>query len=769
MSEAATATAAGCIGSGSGRHIGRVGALAVALGIGAAIVAMPAIASADTGDSTGTADSARTGPKASPSKGPTSRDGSRRTAAPSASRTPAAASRAPLQRTRPPAPSNGQLASVSVGSPAGVDGGPDAPAAEPLMWAAAAVTRRGVDRRVPVRSVAVSAPVAVAVVVDPATAVEAALAVDPELVTTGAPQIHPLGFPTDQPDGGAAPPVDPSPAPRAPDQILLGWKPGVTDADRAAVLALIQATVSSRLGTKSMIDSGEGVDVLVVPGGIDAALQALANNPAVDFAEPNYQLSNSAIASDSYYTSGALWGMESSDSPVDYGPSGTTNEFGSGAEQAWGLGFTGSTGSPRRIVIGIIDTGIQITHPELAANIWVNPGEIPGDGIDNDRNGYIDDVNGWDFYYNDNTVYDGTSDSHGTHVAGTIAAVGDNGTGVAGACWSCQIIPAKFLGPNGGWTSDAVRALDYLTDLKTRYNINLVATNNSWGGGNYSYTLHGAILRAAKGDILFVAAAGNSASNNDTTNSWPSNYSTLQSAGSETAASYEAVVAVASITSTGSLSSFSSYGATTVDLGAPGSSIVSTLPTNSYGYYSGTSMATPHVTGAIALYAAYRTDVFSQTPTAAQLRTAILSNAKPTTSLAGKTTTGGRLNLEGLFVRPAPTPPAPSPSPDPAPVPVVIADPTPATLDPTPAPTPDPGSGDGITPAPTPTPILGPGQGLLLSLITNFLNNLFGFFNSLFGLFLPGTQGSEVTPARTAVTTQLGVTSQGGSRGRAAV
>ena len=642
-----------------------------------------------------------------------------------------------------------------MGAQSGVDGGPDVPAAEPLMWAVATMTRRGVDRRLPadavaVRGVPVAVPAAVAPAIDPVPTV------DPALVTTGLLEIHPMGGP-DQPDGGTTPPTNTPSSPRAPDQILIGWKPGVTDAERAAAMALVQASIADRLGTKAMIDAGEGAYVLQVPVGVDAAIQALANNPAVDFVEPNYLLTNSAIASDSYYSSGALWGMESSDTPVAYGPSGTTNQFGSGAEQPWGLGYTGS----RRIVIGVVDTGIQITHPDLAANIWTNPGEIPGDGIDNDNNGYIDDVNGWDFFYRDNTVYDGSADAHGTHVAGTIAAVGDNGVGVAGACWSCQIIPAKFLGPNGGSTSGAVRAIDYLTDLKRLYNLNLVAINNSWGGGGYSIALNQAILRAAKSDILFVAAAGNASSDNDAVSSWPSNYSTLTSAGSESAASYEAVIAVASITSTGDLSSFSSYGATTVDLGAPGSAIVSTLPTNTYGYYSGTSMATPHVTGAIALYASYRTDISSRTPTAAQLRTAILANTKASTSLAGKTVTGGRLSLEGLFAAvSAPVTPTPTPAPTPTPEPTPAIS-TPAPTEPTPSePTP--------TPAPEPSPIYGtdpiPAPPSLVSFITELLNNLFGFLNSLFGLFFPVANVNQVTPAQSLVTTRTSSASSGGSK-----
>lgn len=403
---------------------------------------------------------------------------------------------------------------------------------------------------------------------------------------------------------------------------------------------MIQAKVLDKLGTQAMLKADQGVYRLQVPGGTEAAIKALANNPAIAFVEPNYKVTSGAIAQDSYYTSGALWGMQGDDSPTAYGPAGTTNQYGTGAEEAWGLGYTGSRG----VVVAVLDEGIQITHPDLAGNIWVNPGEVAGDGVDNDANGFVDDVNGWDFYYDDKTVYDAGEDAHGTHVAGTIGALGGNSAGVAGVNWNVTIIPTKFLGPGGGYISDAVAAMNYLTDLKARYNIDLVAVNNSWGGGGYSSALHGAINRAAKADILFVAAAGNSTADNDTTASYPSNYSSLQASATETAASYESVIAVASITSTGALSSFSSYGANTVDLAAPGSGIWSTVPTNSYANYNGTSMATPHVTGALALYASYNTGA-----TAAGLRNAILGNTKATASLAGKTVTGGRLSLEGLF------------------------------------------------------------------------------------------------------------------------
>jgi hypothetical protein len=205
------------------------------------------------------------------------------------------------------------------------------------------------------------------------------------------------------------------------------------------------------------------------------------------------------------------------------------------------------------------------------------------------------------------------------------------------------MISTKFLGSGGGYTSGAIQALDYLTDLKLRHNLNIVATNNSWGGGVYSQALHEAIIRAAKQDILFIAAAGNSARSNDLTPFFPASYSTLVGTPSVTAANQESVIAVAAITSTGSLATFSNYGLNTVDLGAPGSGIVSTVPGGSYASYSGTSMAAPHVAGAAALYAASHPGA-----TASEIRSALLASAVPIPSLAGRTVTGGRLDVAAL-------------------------------------------------------------------------------------------------------------------------
>ena len=420
-----------------------------------------------------------------------------------------------------------------------------------------------------------------------------------------------------------------------PGQLLIKYKTANQGSRLSQdILALIQANVVEEIKTEAISEANarKGApsgDLLLVESrlGTLEAIDRLRNMPEVEYAEPNWIYQHFATSNDPYFTSGQLWGMSAGG-----------NQFGSQAATAWAANKTGSS----TVFIGIIDEGYMYTHEDLAANAGVNPGEIAGDGIDNDGNGYVDDVYGWDFDGNNSSVFDGTGDDHGTHVAGTIGAVGGNGVGVAGVVWNVKLLGAKFLGSRGGTTANAIKAVDYFTDLKTRHNLNIVATNNSWGGGGYSQALKDAIDRANAAGILFIAAAGNSGTNNDTSPSYPSGYTSPN------------VIAVASITSTGALSSFSQYGATSVDLGAPGSGIWSTVPValgkgknatvgSGYASYNGTSMATPHVTGAAALYASLNPGASST-----QIKNAILSSVTPTSSLQGKVLTNGRLNVSGF-------------------------------------------------------------------------------------------------------------------------
>ncbi|GAA4469844.1 hypothetical protein GCM10023189_57480 [Nibrella saemangeumensis] len=420
-------------------------------------------------------------------------------------------------------------------------------------------------------------------------------------------------------------------------EMLVKFKNGIGEEKRLAALSRIKGEVAERILTKAMERAGdsEGVHLIRTPLAVLEAVGQLKRLPEIEYAEPNFIYQHQATSNDPYFTNGSLWGM--------YGDATSpANQYGSQAGEAWAKS-TAPTGSTT-VYVGIIDEGFQNTHPDLDANEWDNPYD-PVDGVDNDKNGYVDDTDGWDFDGSDNTIYDGGTrgslDDHGTHVAGTIGAE-MNGTGVVGVNWHVTMISGKFLGRRGGTTANAIKAVDYFTDLKTRHGLNIVATNNSWGGGGFSQALLDAIVRGAKANILFIAAAGNGGSDgvgddNNKTASYPSNYDTKAAAG------YDAVIAVAAITSTGAKSSFSNYGATMVDIGAPGSSISSCLAYNSYGSYSGTSMATPHVTGGAALYASTHPSA-----TAEEIKSAILSSAVPTPSLSGITVTGGRLNVSGF-------------------------------------------------------------------------------------------------------------------------
>jgi hypothetical protein len=251
------------------------------------------------------------------------------------------------------------------------------------------------------------------------------------------------------------------------EQLIIGYEDEGTTTEKVAIRkksrddveAISSEAISPRDSKTEVIKLGKKVSV-------KEAIKRLRNQPGIKFVQPDYKVYKLATSSDPYFVQGGLWGM--------YGPNTTpSNQFGSNAAAAWAAGKTGSA----NVAVGVIDEGIQVLNQELAANIWVNPGEIAGNRIDDDRNGYIDDINGWDFANNNASVYDGGNlDQHGTHVAGTIGARA-NTSGVVGVNWDVKIISTKFLAATGGTTSNAIRALDYITDLKRRGVANIVATN----------------------------------------------------------------------------------------------------------------------------------------------------------------------------------------------------------------------------------------------------------------------------------------------------
>ncbi|MFM6616095.1 MAG: S8 family peptidase, partial [Microcystis panniformis] len=389
-------------------------------------------------------------------------------------------------------------------------------------------------------------------------------------------------------------------APHAPNQLIVKFKQGIATAQAAQFHSLFGAVKTQKIKLT-------GAEIWKLSGSlsVDTILAQYGSNPIFEYIEPDYIVTKGTISPLATFPNdpsfNQLWGLHNT------GQNGGTPDADIDAPEAWDI----QTGDPN-LVIGVIDTGVDYNHPDLVGNIWTNPGEIANDGIDNDNNGYIDDIRGWDFAYNDNNPSD--VQGHGTHVAGTIAAKGNNGVGVTGVAWNAKIMPLKFLNDQGSGTlSNAIKAIDYATAKGVKI------TNNSWGGGGFSQALYDSINAAGQaGTALFIAAAGNSSANADISPMYPAAYNLAN------------IISVAATDRDDSLAWFSNYGLTSVDLGAPGSQIYSTTPNNTYSTYSGTSMASPHVAGAAAL-------LWSQNPTwtAQQVKNTLMNTGDSIAALAG--------------------------------------------------------------------------------------------------------------------------------------
>ncbi len=345
------------------------------------------------------------------------------------------------------------------------------------------------------------------------------------------------------------------------------------------------------------------------------ALENLKQNPNVEIAEPNYIYRAEKLPNDVDF--GKLWGLKN----TGQNDAKTTGEPGMDidVEKAWDI----TTGS-ENMVVAVIDTGVDYTHPELKDNMWVNEAEKNGQpGVDDDGNGFVDDVYGYNFSDPEAPSADPMDDNgHGSHCAGTIGARGDNGIGIVGVNWKVKIMPVKFLGTGGGGTLEgAILAIDYATQTKAKI------LSNSWGGGGESELLKEAIQRSADAGALFVAAAGNDGWSTDDNPHYPSNYPV------------DNIISVAAIDNHGDLASFSNYGKRSVHIAAPGLNIYSSFMGGSYQWLSGTSMATPHVSGVAALLWGEEPELTSQ-----EVKDRLLTTARTMPSLRNKVSSGGLVN-----------------------------------------------------------------------------------------------------------------------------
>ena len=395
------------------------------------------------------------------------------------------------------------------------------------------------------------------------------------------------------------------------DEVLIKFKTHTTQSNASAIMNKEKVRPVKHY---KLVD----VHLAKTPPGrsVEDTIRQLKKNPSVEYAEPNYVLHTVAMPNDPGFN--LEWGLHNT------GQSGGAADADIDAPEAWDV----QTGSSD-VVVAVIDTGVDYNHVDLAGNMWTNPGETPGDGIDNDSNGYRDDIHGINAITGSGDPMDDAADVyHGTHCAGTIAAQGNNGTGVTGVSWSSKIMALKFLDASGsGPTSDAIECIEYMVNMKNSNEVNVKVSSNSWGGGSYSIALKDAIDLAQDSDILFIAAAGNAGNDNDLMPQYPSSYDCSN------------IVSVAASDHTDVFASFSCYGYHSVDVAAPGVSIWSTKRGDAYRYLSGTSMATPHVAGLCAL-------ICSQYPAMSSLsvKERLLRTVDKKSLFTNTLSSGGRIN-----------------------------------------------------------------------------------------------------------------------------
>ena len=389
------------------------------------------------------------------------------------------------------------------------------------------------------------------------------------------------------------------------DRILI-----VPKADKASNMAALHRKKGRHVAKR--FPAFKNLEIVNLPAGQDvrATVREYIDSGLVEAAEPDFLYHIAAAPNEQTYADGKLWHLNGAMGSIE-------------APAGWDTRHDASG-----VVVAVLDTGVMMTHEDLAANLWTNTKEIPGNAIDDDGNGYIDDVHGINSITGKGDPTD--DDRHGTHVAGIIGAVGNNGKGVSGVAWNVQLMPLKFISSSGdGSNGDAVECINYA--IQNGADI----INASFGSPSASSTLQIALTAARAAGIIIVAAAGNETVNNDVTPSYPANYA------------LDNIISVAATGATDQLEFYSNFGATTVDLAAPGAQILSTgnLTNNEYSPLSGTSMAAPIVSGVVALLKA---QFPNDSP--AQIRERLLATVDPLPSLAGKCVSGGRVNLRKAFL-----------------------------------------------------------------------------------------------------------------------